>query len=43
LVQLHAPAVHDWLDTFGDESMTPEAAAFMYLLLGVEETGGSEA
>jgi len=42
LIQLHAPRVHDWLDKFDDESMTPEAAAFMYLLLGVEEMGASE-
>jgi len=31
-------ARHLWLDTFGDKPMTSAAAAFMYLLLSVEET-----
>jgi len=34
----HATSIHVWLDTFGDKPMTSEAAAFMYLLLGLEET-----
>ena len=38
LLQDHAASVHSWLDTFGDKPMTPEAAAFMYLLLGADET-----
>jgi len=33
----HARAIQAWLDSFGDASMPPEAAAFMYLALGVEE------
>ena len=37
VIREHTTAIHAWLDTFGDEPMTPEAAAFMYLLLGVEE------
>lgn len=37
MIQDHATSIHSWLDTFEDRTMTPEAAAFMYLLLGVEE------
>jgi hypothetical protein len=32
-----ADAIHAWLDSFGDGPMPTEAAAFMYLALGVEE------
>ncbi len=38
VIRRHATSIHLWLDAFGDKPMTPEAAAFMYLLLGVEET-----
>ncbi len=34
-----AKAINDWLDTFGKGKMTPEAAAFMYMMLGVDEMG----
>jgi hypothetical protein len=34
-----ARAINDWLDTFGKGKMTPEAAAFMYMMLGVDEMG----
>lgn len=37
-VDLHAAAIHAWLDSLDGASMPPEAAAFMYLALGVEET-----
>ena len=37
VIREHAPSIHSWLDAFGDKPMTPEAAAFMYLLLSVEE------
>ncbi len=37
VIRKHASSIHSWLDTFQDKPMTPEAAAFMYLLLGVEE------
>ena len=33
----HAAAVHAWLDSFGDDSLPTEAAAFMYSLLALEE------
>jgi hypothetical protein len=36
-VRAHAGTAHAWLDTFGQDAMTPEAAAVMFLLLGVEE------
>ena len=36
-IQEHASSIHAWLDAFEDRPMTSEAAAFMYLLLGVEE------
>ena len=39
---IHAAAIHEWLDGLGD-AMTHEASAFMYLLLGVEEGGPFEA
>jgi hypothetical protein len=29
--------MHAWLDGFGSDGMPPEAAAFLYLLLGIEE------
>lgn len=32
-----AKAINDWLDTFGKGKMTPEARAFMYMMLGVDE------
>lgn len=38
LAATHATAIHAWLDTFADQPLSAEAAAFMYLLLGVEET-----
>ena len=34
----HATSIHRWLDGFEDRPLTPEAGAFMYLLLGLEET-----
>jgi len=37
----HATSIHLWLDAFGDKPMTTEAAAFMYLLLSVEETNAT--
>ncbi|GMV06232.1 MAG: hypothetical protein AMXMBFR53_25080 [Gemmatimonadota bacterium] len=36
-VREHASDIQAWLDTFEPGSMPPEAAAFMYLLLSVEE------
>jgi hypothetical protein len=33
----HAEAIQSWLDSFGQELMPTEAAAFMYLTIGVEE------
>lgn len=36
-VEAHAQAIQDWLDSFGNRPMPSEAAAFMYLALGVEE------
>jgi hypothetical protein len=36
-IDAHAHAIQAWLDSFDGESMSPEAAAFMYLALGVEE------
>ncbi|MDJ0878377.1 MAG: hypothetical protein QNI86_07170, partial [Halieaceae bacterium] len=33
----HAAAINAWLDSFGDESFPPEAAAFLYSLLALEE------
>ena len=36
-IRKQATSIHVWLDAFGDKPMTPEAAAFMYLLLVVEE------
>lgn len=32
-----ASAAHQWLDEFGSRPLTDEAAAVMYLLLGIEE------
>ena len=37
LIPAHAEAVRHWLDGIDSDSMPPEAAAFMYLLLGWEE------
>ncbi|MDH3207859.1 MAG: hypothetical protein OEO79_14740 [Gemmatimonadota bacterium] len=37
-IRQHAASIHSWLDAFGNEPMTPEATAFMYLLLGADET-----
>ena len=37
-VDAKAPAIQQWLESFGGASMADEAAAFMYLALGVEET-----
>lgn len=36
-VDRHATSIHGWLDTFPEGKMPAEAAAFMYLALGVEE------
>lgn len=36
-VDTHAPAIHAWLDSFGDAVMPTEATAYMYLALGVED------
>lgn len=36
-VQALSPAIHAWLDSFGDAPLSTEAAAFMYLALAVEE------
>jgi tetratricopeptide (TPR) repeat protein len=36
-VDARAQAIQDWLDSFGKRPMPAEAAAFMYLALGVEE------
>jgi hypothetical protein len=36
-VEENADAIHAWLDSFGQGQMTTEAAAFMYLTLGMEE------
>lgn len=36
-VDKHAPALNPWLDSFGDALKPTEAAALMYLALGVEE------
>ncbi|MCZ6619272.1 MAG: hypothetical protein O7E57_14195 [Gammaproteobacteria bacterium] len=36
-VDKHATLVDAWLDTPGDQPMTPTQAAFMYLLLAIEE------
>jgi tetratricopeptide (TPR) repeat protein len=36
----YASAVHAWLDSFGEGSLPPEAAAFMYALLAAEEMNG---
>ncbi len=38
LIPEHAKAIQNWLDETDSDSMTPEAAAFMYLLLGWEES-----
>jgi tetratricopeptide (TPR) repeat protein len=38
VIRKQASSIQLWLDTFDDKPMTPEAAAFMYLLLGMEET-----
>jgi hypothetical protein len=32
-----ASAAHQWLDEFGSQALTDEAAAVMYLLLGIED------
>jgi hypothetical protein len=32
-------AINNWLDSFGTGDMSREAAAFMYMLLGVDEMG----
>ena len=34
-----AKEINNWLDTFGKGKMTPEAAAFMYMMIGVDEMG----
>jgi Flp pilus assembly protein TadD len=39
-VDSHAKSIQSWLDTFSGRSMPPEAAAFMYLALGVDEIRG---
>jgi hypothetical protein len=37
-VEAHASKITEWLDTFGaDETMSDEAAAFMYMQLAVDE------
>lgn len=36
-IEPHAAEIHAWLDSFDPEPMSPEAAAFMYLLLGIAE------
>lgn len=36
-VEVHGGRVNEWLDTFAAGTMTDEAAALMYLLLGVED------
>lgn len=36
-VDQNAAAIHAWLDSFGNTSMPPEAAAFLFLAQGVEE------
>jgi tetratricopeptide (TPR) repeat protein len=36
-VDENAAAIHVWLDSFGEGQMPVEAAAFMYLTIGVEE------
>ena len=41
IVNEHAPSIHAWLNGFGDRPMSPEAAAFMHLLLSIEETPGA--
>ena len=32
-------AISEWLDSFGSNPMPPEAAAFMYMMLGLDEMG----
>jgi hypothetical protein len=32
-------AINEWLDSFGNNPMPPEAAAFMYMMLGLDEMG----
>ena len=32
-------AIKEWLDSFGSNPMPPEAAAFMYMMLGLDEMG----
>jgi hypothetical protein len=32
-------AINEWLDSFGSNLMPPEAAAFMYMMLGLDEMG----
>ena len=36
----HAQQINAWLDTFKEGAMTDEAAAFMYMLLALDEMGG---
>lgn len=38
-VRPHDRRITEWLDSFGDAPMTDEAAAFMYMLLAIEEMG----
>lgn len=38
VIDKHASSINSWLDMLEGKPMTIEAAAFMYLLLGVEET-----
>lgn len=38
VLQRVAPAINAWLDSFGEVALTEEAAALMFLLLGVEES-----
>ena len=33
----HEKAINQWLDTFGNRKMSEEAAAFMYMLEGLDE------
>lgn len=32
-------AINEWLDSFDSDPMPPEAAAFMYMMLGLDEMG----
>lgn len=39
-VDMYAREIHDWLDSFGGAPMPLEAAAFLFLALGVDEIRG---